>query len=68
METLWLEQRGTLVRNGPVKEGPGLSPREPAEGLGRLASVGSVASKPRVREWKPETFLVTVWFVGRWLT
>lgn len=67
VEALWLEQRGTLVRNGPVKEGPGLSPGEQAEGLGRPASVGSGASKPRGREWKPETFLVTVWLVGRWL-
>lgn len=67
VEALWLEQRGTLVRNGPVKEGPGLSPGEQAEGLGRPASVGSGASKPRGREWKPETFLVTLWLVGRWL-
>lgn len=36
METLWLEQRGTLVRNGTVKEGPGVSPREQTEGLGDL--------------------------------
>lgn len=37
---------------------------EKAEGHGSLIHMDGGGSKPRVENWKPETFLVTIWLLG----